>query len=97
MPLKSCVKCGKVGCSRHQRKANAPWSPNRDVAAQMRFRRAVLPRDNFTCQDCGHRDPTGRTLRACHIVPLRSGGGYDPSNGRTRCKACDKATDPYAR
>jgi 5-methylcytosine-specific restriction protein A len=57
----------------------------------------VLSRDAFTCQRCGLYDRSGKQLRACHIVPVAAGGSYDPSNGITRCKPCDKATDPHAR
>lgn len=55
--------------------------------------RAVKKRDRYRCRDCGSTE----NLRACHIVPLHEGGSHDPSNGITRCKHCDKRTDPYAR
>lgn len=69
----------------------------RDRTLQARFRRNILKRDEYTCQRCGHHDATGRTLRACHIVPHIEGGGYGPANGVTRCLMCDRDTDPYAR
>lgn len=84
-------------CPQHGRDPKAHRSPSRDRAAQARFRRAVLTRDNYTCQRCGKHDPTGKTLRACHIRPLAAKGSNAPSNGVTHCEACDKQTDPYAR
>jgi hypothetical protein len=51
------------------------------------WREAVLAGDDWTCQVCGHRDPTGRTLQAHHLsnwkrhVHLR----YVVSNGATLC------------
>lgn len=75
-----------------------PWGTH-DRAAQAAFRKAVLMRDGYRCMEmgCEHYDPTGRTLRACHITPRAQGGSDDLSNGRTRCETCDRKTDPYAR
>lgn len=36
-------------------------------AAHKQQRRRILARDDFTCQRCGHRDETGRTLVADHV------------------------------
>lgn len=77
----------------------APRHPNghgrsqRDMAAHMRFAKAVKQRDGYQCQGCG----STTDLRACHLTPLHMGGSNDPSNGQTRCRDCDKRTDPYAR
>lgn len=68
-------------------------SPGRDRGAQRRFRKAVLDRDQHRCTDCGGT----LDLRACHTVPIAAGGGYRPDEGITRCAACDRATDPFAR
>lgn len=101
--LRACARCGTIGpddgnnnCPKHRRPKNAHWSKNRDRGKQAAFRKAVLARDNHTCQ-CGHHDPTGRTLRACHLIALADGGSYDPANGVTRCEGCDRDTDPHAR
>lgn len=57
--------------------------------------RAVLERDNFTCQECGVR---GGPLVADHIKSfayfpdLR----FDLANGRTLCDPCHKLTPNYA-
>lgn len=76
------------------------WSRNRDHAAQRRFREAVLERDGHRCtwiDASGTRCPATTDLRACHLVPISEGGGYDPSNGATRCGIHDRLTDPKAR
>lgn len=74
--------------------ANATgWNGQRDRTAQQHFRNAVLFRDGGACIHCG----ATTDLRACHLVPLSMGGTYDVSNGATRCKGCDKATDGSAR
>lgn len=54
------------------------------------FRRAVLERDDYTCQRCGHHDPTGRTVQADHIENVANGGATDPDNGQTLCVPCHK-------
>ncbi len=62
----------------------------------------IMVRDNFTCQDCGeiHNfiNEYGMTipiddgqLEVHHIVPLSQGGGNNPTNLITLCKACHKA------
>jgi 5-methylcytosine-specific restriction endonuclease McrA len=79
-------------CPVHARPANARWSRDRDPAAQARFRRAVLKRDQFTCTRCGHHDRTGRTLVAHHVRP-----GYATADGRTLCDSCHRAVDSNAR
>lgn len=65
------------------------------------WRRAVLKRDNFSCQKCGIRNKKG--LGRCvkfevdHIKPfayypeLR----FDIKNGRVLCVECHKKTDTY--
>lgn len=106
MPRRRAAVCTEPGCpwlaTNHGRCLahggdHTGWSPGRDRAAQQRFRDAVLERDQFTCVGCGHRDPSGRTLRAAHLTPIAAGGGYHLSEGVTRCVDCDRATDPHAR
>lgn len=94
--LKACHTCGTPSNSTHcpaHNTGHTGRSPNRDRQAQHTFRQAVLARDNHACQDCGNT----QDLRACHTIPLSLGGTYNPDNGRTLCRTCDKATDPYAR
>ncbi len=101
MPRHSAV-CTHIGCP-HLRPCpihgggHTGWSSGRDRGAQAAFRVAVLERDRYTCRGCGLTDPTGKQLRAAHLVPLAEGGGYDPSEGVTRCQECDRRTDRYAR
>lgn len=102
MARRTSTVCSRPGCWQLQPCAvhggrHTGWSPGRDRSAQRRFRIAVLKRDDYTCVDCGHHDPTGRSLRAAHLRPLHEGGGYDLSEGVTRCQKCDRATDPHAR
>jgi len=60
-----------------------------------KWKRAVLERDRFTCQDCGK---VGGLLDADHIKPfsLYPELRFDLSNGRTLCRECHKKTDTYA-
>lgn len=58
------------------------------TAEHRRFRQAVLARADYTCQGCGHHDPTGRTLEADHIVPVSQGGATHPDNGQPLCAPC---------
>lgn len=102
MKLYTCPVCSEITpqryCPRHQPSPNGHRSPNRDSAAQSRFRKAVLERDHYCCVLCGATD---RPLVAAHLKPLRDfakndPAAYDPVHGRTLCEDCDVATDRYA-
>ncbi|MGW4718866.1 HNH endonuclease [Nocardia sp. NPDC004260] len=54
------------------------------------FRRDVLQRDDYTCQLCGHRDPTGKTVQADEIIPVSRGGTPTLANGQCLCIPCHK-------
>lgn len=110
MSERACLTCGRsfVPRSRTQRRCpehqgppgkGSGWSPNRDSAAQARFRAAVLQRDGDRCVwfEQGRRCSATEGLRAAHIVPLAEGGGYDPANGRTLCAEHDRRSDSRAR
>lgn len=86
--LKACPRCGAISCTQHKRDPNKTRNPNRDLAAQHRFARAVKKRDGYACTNCGS---TNR-LQAHHTRP-----GYHPDCGITLCTPCHKAIDPYAR
>lgn len=88
-------------CPDHSRPKNAPWGKNRSPAQrseQARLRRVVLKRDNFTCQRCGHHDPTGKTLDVHHE---RGADDPRPEHARTLCNkkanGCHSAVDHWAR
>ena len=59
------------------------------------WRKAILERDDYTCQMCKVR---GGVLEVDHIKPF----AYFPelrlelSNGRTLCRPCHRATDTFA-
>lgn len=94
--------CSKPGCPQlvspsepcptHGRPLNQPWSNDRDRKAQHAFRNSTLARDGYTCQRCGHRDPTGKTLQAHHV---------STTQGLTLCtkaaNGCHAAVDAHAR
>lgn len=72
------------------------WQRGRDA-----YSLRILFRDNFTCQDCGefhaHKNKYGiyvpiddGCLEVHHIVPVSKGGGDEPENLITLCKACHK-------
>jgi len=58
------------------------------------WRKKVLKRDNYTCQDCYM---TGIQLHADHIKPfiLYPESRFDVENGRTLCFPCHKKTPTY--
>ena len=62
---------------------------------------ALLRRAGERCEwvdpRSGLRCSVTTDLRACHLIPLSRGGGYDPAEGRLFCRAHDMATDEYAR
>lgn len=74
--------------------ANPRWSQ-----AWLRIRRAILARDNYTCQlvypGCEHV-----ASEVDHILARRFGGPDHPDNLRAACRHCNRArgdgTDPPA-
>lgn len=61
---------------------------NRDWLARNEWRKAVLERDNYTCQLCGNKE----RLETHHIVPILIVPEriFDLSNGQTLCYECHK-------
>lgn len=49
-------------------------------------RRAILARDNYTCQYCGH---SSRDMTIDHVLPRRLGGGQHWENLVASCKNCN--------
>lgn len=63
-------------------------TPRGGSRAWRRTRAAVLKRDAYTCQACGHWDPSSASLQVDHLTERRDGGTDDPSNLQTLCKPC---------
>lgn len=84
--------CAKPGCHELTHTSHCPahtpkpWSTGnagrgRGGSRWAKTRTRTLERDNWTCQHCGHHDPTGRTLEADHD---------DNGNPRTLCTGCHR-------
>jgi 5-methylcytosine-specific restriction endonuclease McrA len=59
------------------------------------WRRKIIKRDDYICQECGMIDKTGQELHAHHIIPQRDcdeDKKHDISNGITLCIECHKKT-----
>jgi len=54
--------------------------------AWRKFRRAILIRDQFTCQYCGQR-----ATQVDHVISRNDGGTDHPSNLRAACAKCNRA------
>ena len=91
-----CIVCGvpAIGgrCAEHRRPDTRPSTKRRvSRAVSDRLRRLVLARDDWTCQQCGRFDRTGRSLEADHIVRLADDGEHTTRNMQTLCKPCHAA------
>lgn len=85
---------GKVGSLHHG------WSGGKNKilwksVEYQRWRKAVMRRDHFTCQECG--DNQGGNLEVDHIKPrfLFPELIFDIDNGRILCKDCHKHTKSW--
>jgi len=61
---------------------------------------AVLQRDGYTCQDCGHSGASGNQLgnvQVHHLIGWRQGGDHSLVNLVTLCVGCHKARDAQVR
>jgi hypothetical protein len=56
------------------------------ISKSLRFE--ILKRDKFTCKYCGAKAPDV-VLHVDHIHPVKEGGGNDPMNLVTACRACN--------
>lgn len=59
-------------------------------------RKAILERDDYTCQRCGHKGESGYRLdcvQVHHIVRRADGGTNEPANLVTLCGTCHKKSD----
>lgn len=60
-----------------------------------KWRKGILKRDDFTCQECNLEDETGALLDCHHIIPKRILNNndsrlFDINNGICLCKRCHK-------
>lgn len=53
------------------------------------LRKAIMERDNYTCQICGKYMPDGIGLQIDHIIPVSKGGKTIPSNLQVLCSKCN--------
>ena len=60
--------------------------PHKHVPTTLRHK--ILNRDQHTCQNCGHYDPTAKTLHIDHTKNLKQGGTNHPTNLQTLCTTC---------
>lgn len=75
--------------------------PRRAVYDDSRWpvtRRRVLARDDYTCQVCGFRDPTGRRLVCAHTTPVlelidADRNPFDEDECETQCLRCSGRLD----
>lgn len=75
-------------CPDHTRRPWATSTRRATLPADWQRRRlAVFRRDNWRCIDCGHHDPTGRTLECDH-----TGDRHDhrTQSLATRCGPCHR-------
>lgn len=64
------------------------WGSGRGGRPWRRKRDAILLRDKYSCQQCGH---IGTDLEVDHIVNIAQGGTDDDSNLQSLCVPCHKA------
>jgi len=62
------------------------WEPKFRTHPDQDLKKAILERDNYTCQKCGCTDR--RKLDIHHIIPRWEGGSNDPENLITFCTKC---------
>jgi len=56
-----------------------------------KIRDRIKSRDNFTCQNCGHKHSGFGEIKlhVDHIIPRSKGGSDEDSNLRTLCSSCN--------
>jgi 5-methylcytosine-specific restriction protein A len=81
MALKPCISCGTPS-----RGSRCPTHEIRNGSTRQwrSTRAAILARDHWQCQICGHR-----AEHVDHILPLAHGGTDAPSNLRATCTGCN--------
>lgn len=92
-----CPNCGTrkstAGFRGHYQNRSGWCADCRDTAVRasmsLRLRFAILKRDEFTCQYCGHSAPDVK-LQVDHVIPVAHGGTNDPDNLTTACEMCNR-------
>ena len=95
----NCVGCGKVfyGAPTQVWKAWTEHLVHCDLGLEELkwsiLRKAVLKRDDYTCQDCGHRWLQG--MHVHHRVFRSQGGEDEKANLTTLCRRCHQNRHHY--
>lgn len=89
-----CPLCLAGDPRRLARVLTGSWSPDRNLAAHVRMRRAVRRRAGGRCEQVenGQRCTSSVGLQMHHLRP-----GYEPEDGVLLCRDHHRAVDPYAR
>jgi hypothetical protein len=95
-----CLACG-VPTEGARCAAHTLANPNREARKRIyddprhkRTREIVLERDRYTCVDCGHHDPSGRSLVCDHIHGvLEIADPFDSNECAARCLICSGRKD----
>ena len=82
-----CPRCGKPK-SAAAKTCRACYNSREYNTRYLRWRKAVLETDHYTCQACLLEDPTGRSLETHHIRGYRQNPElrYAVKNGIALCK-----------
>ena len=91
--LFDCCKIWEIGTkietlqqkSNHAKRQRSKMTPA--------LKKAILERDNYTCQNCGnsiYKEPN-LLLEIDHIIPVSKGGETEPDNLQTLCWRCNRS------
>lgn len=91
--LRPCLVCGVVTafpyCAEHAREYDVSVTQARRSKAKAEImRRRRIKKTGSRCEQCGHHDPSARTLQLDHRIPLEDGGADTPENTWLLCQRC---------